>query len=95
MNLQTRYEKNQSHTVKSSSHIAEIEVHSRDSSMYASRKVGTVWAHGMFHKSGVWLSLTVNECPTGGRTRSTFITLYEPAARELYAMLHATYGAKP
>lgn len=82
----------QSFTVKNDGKLSNIEIHCRDVSMYASHKVGAIWARGMFHQSGAWLTMTVNECPTGGRTRSTSITLYEPAARAIYAILHATYG---
>lgn len=43
-------------------------------------------------KDGAWLVLVVRETPTEGRSKQTFCTLKQAAARALYEQLHAVYG---
>lgn len=62
---------------------------------WSTSKVGFASCTLLTHDKARWVSLTLVECPHGGRRTQTMMTLHEAAARAVYTRLHALFGSGP
>ena len=82
----------QSFTTRVDGPVRTLRVNTSAVSISWSRwKTGTCQVQATSHDGPKWLSLSVEECPEGGKRRYAMATLNEPAARALYEQLRAAF----